>query len=133
MPVSAPWLKLAESIDFVRAVRRAGRTRCTTRCSPTPARRSTDGAHRAAGRHRVRPARARHRDRRRPTWPTATDELIRRLYEAPPDGFVAARAAAVADAKEAGDKAAPGEIGRAAQADRGGVAGQPAGACAAPS
>jgi hypothetical protein len=33
-----------------------------------------------------------------------TDELIRRLYEAPPDGFVAGRAAAVADAKKAGDK-----------------------------
>ena len=31
--------------------------------------------------------------------PTATDELIRRLYEAPPDGFVAARAAAIADGR----------------------------------
>jgi hypothetical protein len=38
--------------------------------------------------------------------PTATDELIRRLYEAPPEGFVAARSAAIADAKKAGDKAA---------------------------
>jgi hypothetical protein len=35
---------------------------------------------------------------------TSTDELIRRLYEEPPDGFVAGRAAAIADAKEAGDK-----------------------------
>jgi DNA repair exonuclease SbcCD ATPase subunit len=35
--------------------------------------------------------------------PSATDELIRRMYEAPPDGFVAARAAAVADARKAGD------------------------------
>jgi hypothetical protein len=34
---------------------------------------------------------------------SATDELIRRMYEAPPDGFVAARAAAVADARKAGD------------------------------
>jgi hypothetical protein len=36
--------------------------------------------------------------------PTATDELIRRMYEAPPDRFVAARSAAIADAKKAGDK-----------------------------
>ncbi|MET0493938.1 MAG: hypothetical protein ABW000_12500 [Actinoplanes sp.] len=35
---------------------------------------------------------------------SSTDELIRRLYEEPPDGFVAGRAAAVADAKEAGDR-----------------------------
>jgi hypothetical protein len=35
--------------------------------------------------------------------PSATDQLIRRMYEAPPDGFVAARAAAVADARKAGD------------------------------
>ncbi|WP_067508564.1 hypothetical protein [Actinoplanes sp. TFC3] len=37
---------------------------------------------------------------------SGTDELIRRLYEAPPDGFVASRAAAVAEAKKAGDKEA---------------------------
>ena len=36
--------------------------------------------------------------------PTATDLLIRRMYEAPPDSFVATRSAAVADAKKAGDK-----------------------------
>ena len=36
--------------------------------------------------------------------PGATDDLIRRLYESPPDGFVAARAAAVADARRAGDR-----------------------------
>lgn len=36
----------------------------------------------------------------------ATDELIRRMYEAPPDGFVAARSAAIAEAKKAGDGAA---------------------------
>jgi hypothetical protein len=36
--------------------------------------------------------------------PTATDLVIRRMYEAPPDGFVAARSAAIADAKKAGDK-----------------------------
>ena len=36
--------------------------------------------------------------------PTATDLVIRRMYESPPDGFVAARAAAIADAKKAGDK-----------------------------
>lgn len=36
--------------------------------------------------------------------PSATEELIRRLYEAPPDGFVAARAAAIADARRAGDR-----------------------------
>ena len=35
--------------------------------------------------------------------PSATDALIRRLYESPPDGFVAARAAAVADARRNGD------------------------------
>ncbi|MCA2219336.1 hypothetical protein [Jidongwangia harbinensis] len=34
---------------------------------------------------------------------TAIDDLIRGLYEAPPDGFVAARSAAIADAKRAGD------------------------------
>jgi hypothetical protein len=38
--------------------------------------------------------------------PTATDLVIRRMYESPPDGFVAARSAAIADAKKAGDKAA---------------------------
>jgi hypothetical protein len=38
--------------------------------------------------------------------PTATDELIRRLYEAPPEGFVAARTRAIAEAKKAGDQAA---------------------------
>ncbi|UQU65597.1 hypothetical protein COUCH_04535 [Couchioplanes caeruleus] len=34
----------------------------------------------------------------------STDELIRRLYEAPPENFVAGRAQAVADARRAGDK-----------------------------
>jgi DNA repair exonuclease SbcCD ATPase subunit len=34
-----------------------------------------------------------------------TDEIIQRLYEAPPDGFVAARTAAVDDARKSGDKA----------------------------
>ena len=38
--------------------------------------------------------------------PTATDLLIRRMYEAPPDGFVATRSAAIADARKAGDKEA---------------------------
>jgi hypothetical protein len=38
--------------------------------------------------------------------PVATDVIIRRMYEAPPDGFVAARSAAIADAKKAGDKEA---------------------------
>jgi hypothetical protein len=36
--------------------------------------------------------------------PESTEELIRALYEAPPDGFVAGRAAVVAEAKKAGDK-----------------------------
>ena len=36
----------------------------------------------------------------------ATEALIRRMYEDPPDGFVAARSAAIADAKKAGDTAA---------------------------
>ncbi len=36
--------------------------------------------------------------------PTSTEDLIRALYEAPPDGFVAGRAAAIAEAKRAGDK-----------------------------
>jgi hypothetical protein len=36
--------------------------------------------------------------------PNATDELIQRLYEAPPDGFVAARSAAISDARKAGDQ-----------------------------
>jgi hypothetical protein len=36
--------------------------------------------------------------------PTSTEDLIRALYEAPPDGFVAGRAAAIAEAKQAGDK-----------------------------
>jgi hypothetical protein len=39
-----------------------------------------------------------------PDSSTATDELIRRMYEAPPDRFVAARAAAIADARKAGDR-----------------------------
>ncbi|HEX5198433.1 MAG TPA: hypothetical protein VFW27_00695 [Actinoplanes sp.] len=33
-----------------------------------------------------------------------TDELIQRLYEQPPDGFVAARTAAIDEAKRAGDR-----------------------------
>jgi len=33
-----------------------------------------------------------------------TDALIQRLYEEPPDGFVAARTAAINDAKQAGDR-----------------------------
>jgi hypothetical protein len=34
----------------------------------------------------------------------AIDDVIRRMYEAPPDGFVAARTEAVAEARKAGDK-----------------------------
>jgi hypothetical protein len=34
----------------------------------------------------------------------ATDDLIRRLYESPPEGFVAARTAAVDEARKAGDR-----------------------------
>lgn len=37
--------------------------------------------------------------------PSATDELIQRLYEAPPDGFVAARTAAIDEARKSGDRA----------------------------
>ena len=48
------------------------------------------------------------------TWPPArrwadvpvSEDLIRGLYEAPPEGFVAARAAAIAEARKAGDKEA---------------------------
>ena len=36
--------------------------------------------------------------------PSVTDALIQRLYEEPPDGFVAARTAAINDAKQAGDR-----------------------------
>ena len=36
--------------------------------------------------------------------PNATDELIQRLYEEPPDGFVAARTAAINEAKQTGDR-----------------------------
>src|SRR4051794_16970638 len=36
--------------------------------------------------------------------PSMTDALIQRLYEEPPDGFVAARTAAINDAKQAGDR-----------------------------
>jgi hypothetical protein len=36
--------------------------------------------------------------------PSATDQLIQRLYEEPPDGFVAARTAAINEAKESGDR-----------------------------
>ena len=36
--------------------------------------------------------------------PSATDELIQRLYEAPPDGFVAARTAAIEEARKSGDR-----------------------------
>ena len=36
--------------------------------------------------------------------PSATDELIQRLYEQPPDGFVAARTAAIDQARQAGDR-----------------------------
>ncbi|WP_250003160.1 hypothetical protein [Actinoplanes sp. M2I2] len=36
--------------------------------------------------------------------PSATDELIQRLYESPPEGFVAARTAAIDQARKSGDK-----------------------------
>ncbi|WP_329104462.1 hypothetical protein OG792_29755 [Micromonospora sp. NBC_01699] len=39
-------------------------------------------------------------------------DLVERLYTAPPDGFVAARAAAVAAARAAGDEATARQIGR---------------------
>jgi hypothetical protein len=42
----------------------------------------------------------------------ASRELVDRLYTAPPDGFVAARAEAVAAARAAGDTAAAREIGK---------------------
>jgi hypothetical protein len=35
---------------------------------------------------------------------SATDDLIQRLYEQPPDGFVAARTAAIDDARKSGDR-----------------------------
>lgn len=38
--------------------------------------------------------------------PTATDLLIRRMYEEPPDSFVATRSAAIADARKVGDNEA---------------------------
>ncbi len=37
--------------------------------------------------------------------PSATDDLIQRLYEAPPDRFVAARTTAIEEARKAGDRA----------------------------
>jgi hypothetical protein len=37
--------------------------------------------------------------------PSATDDLIQRLYESPPEGFVAARTAAIEQARKSGDKA----------------------------
>jgi len=37
--------------------------------------------------------------------PSATEELIQRLYEAPPEGFVAARTAAIEEARQSGDRA----------------------------
>lgn len=37
--------------------------------------------------------------------PSATDDLIQRLYEAPPEGFVASRTAAIEQARKAGDMA----------------------------
>lgn len=37
--------------------------------------------------------------------PSATDDLIQRLYESPPEGFVAARTAAIDQARKAGDRA----------------------------
>jgi hypothetical protein len=43
--------------------------------------------------------------------PDALDDVIRRMYEAPPDGFVAARTAAVAEARNAGDKDAAKRLG----------------------
>jgi DNA repair exonuclease SbcCD ATPase subunit len=36
--------------------------------------------------------------------PSATDDFIQRLYEAPPDGFVAARSAAIDEARKSGDR-----------------------------
>jgi flagellar biosynthesis GTPase FlhF len=39
------------------------------------------------------------------------DDLVRRLYEAPPDGFVAARSSAIAEARKAGDREAVRRLG----------------------
>jgi DNA repair exonuclease SbcCD ATPase subunit len=36
--------------------------------------------------------------------PSATDDFIQRLYEAPPDGFVAARSGAIDEARKSGDR-----------------------------
>ncbi|WIM95928.1 hypothetical protein ACTOB_008069 [Actinoplanes oblitus] len=38
--------------------------------------------------------------------PSLTDDVVRRLYEEPPDGFVATRAAAIEEARAAGDREA---------------------------
>ena len=102
VPLNAPWMKLSESIDFVRAVK-PGRAFALHDALLTET--GAQGLRRppgAARRHEVRARGA--RAPRSPDVPSDTDELIRRLYEAPPDGFVAARAAAIADAREAGDK-----------------------------
>src|SRR3954452_13263595 len=79
----------------------AGRTRCTMHCSTRPGPKSRTATSSGCPAPTTRTSR---QGPRLPDSPTATDELIRQMYEAPPDRFVATRAAAIADARKAGDK-----------------------------
>ena len=65
--------------------------------------------------------------------PGRSAELVQQLYRTPPDRFVAARDAAVADARRAGDPATAREIARLRKPDGGGLAGEPARHPTAPS
>ncbi len=96
VPLNAPWMKLMESIDFVRAVKPGPGLRVARRPAERDRGKDLRRPPGAALRHQLRASGA--RAPRSPDVPSVTDELIQRLYEAPPDGFVAARSAAIEDA-----------------------------------
>ena len=125
VPMHAPWLKVSESVDFVRAVR-PGRAFALHDAllnddrRPDLRRRMLE---RLSGSDYARLAPG---TTIRLTCPAATDELIRRLYAAPPDRFVAARDRRGRGREEGRRPGRRQAARRAEEADRGRLAGQPA-------
>ena len=108
VPVSGPFLKVAEAIEFVRAIKPR---RAFAAARWTAQRRRARADHAAdvpAVRGRVRPPRA----RRRGALIDDLAEVVARLYSVPPDEFIAERDAAVAAARRAGRKDLAVRIGK---------------------
>ncbi len=104
VPVSAPWLKISESVDFVRAV------------APRRAFALHDGiindAGGNAGRRRPRPPAQGRLPAPGARVRASMPDPVAELYTAPPDGFVAARDELVAEAKAAGQTDRAKQLGK---------------------